>query len=64
MKIVCTDNFDRGIYPEELVTSHSIDEDVAKSVANYLNHKFCGVNSPYFYKVVEDTYKLDPGFQP
>lgn len=64
MKIVRADNFDRGNLAEEFVSRYSIDLDIAKDISEYMNTHYCSSVSQYYYKVVEDDYKLGPGFQP
>lgn len=65
MKIVETDNFD-GDYPDEsFLNLPSMKESFAKAIADEINHSlnFYGV-CPRYWKVVEDDYKLQPGFEP
>lgn len=65
--IVNTDNFG-GDYPDEkfvenLPIFHS--RDAAKAVANAINeNQFGGAVAPRFFKVVEEGYVLQPGFEP
>ena len=63
MKIVDTDNFD-GDYPNERDIAVGIKRrDHANVMCAALNY-WAGVNSPRYYKVVEDDYVNVPGFIP
>ncbi len=72
MKIIETDNFG-GDYPAEHFLGCLSDEDgnfvqrfnaeQAEAVVNVLNY-LEGQNAPRYWRVVEDDYKLSPGFQP
>ena len=65
MKIVETDNFG-GDYPDEsFLNLPSMQESFAKAIAGEINYSlnFYGV-CPRYWKVVEDDYKLQPGFEP
>lgn len=57
MKIVCTDNFDRGTEAESFVL-WPMPKMAALELAAVLNRHFSGSASPNYYKVVEDDYKL------
>lgn len=61
-RIVETDNFD-GDYPDEKFLLFRMPEASAKKIADEINHvaNFNGT-SPRYWKVVEDDYKLQPGF--
>lgn len=61
MKIVLTDNYDRGFDPETLVSNISISNEAAESIVEYLNRRR---SDREWFKVVDDDYVLDPGFQP
>jgi hypothetical protein len=62
MKIIDTDNFARD-YPDEKVIADNITYDVfAKIMCDALN-KNAGVYSIRYYKVVEDDYVLQQGFE-
>ena len=66
MKIVETDNHGSD-YPNEKfvnVPSHP-DEEKMQDIANAINYVFCNSNSATrYWKVVEDSYQLQPGFEP
>jgi len=62
MKIVETDNFDRD-YPDEKFHFWPMELEHAKSIADALNTS-AGPNSDRFWKVTENDYKLEPGFEP
>lgn len=63
MKIVETDNFD-GDYPnEQFVNLPRMSLDHAKRVSFAINEGFPENRSRY-WKVVEDDYELQPGFEP
>ena len=63
MKIIDTDNFD-GDYPNERDIAVGIERrDHAAIMCQALND-WAGVNSPRYYKVVEDDYVNVPGFIP
>jgi hypothetical protein len=57
MKIVCTDNFDREIISDTLVCEN-INKYHGERIVEFLNENDSGNNSPNFYTLVEDDYKL------
>ena len=63
--IVETDNFD-GDYPyERFVNIPLIDnEKDAREIASAINKVCSGERALRYWKVVEDGYKLSPGFEP
>ena len=63
-KIVETDNYG-GDYPDEkFVNIPGIrDRDTAQRLAHAINDCF-PVNGPRYWKVVEEGYQLQPGFEP
>jgi hypothetical protein len=65
MKIIDTDNFG-GDYPNEKIIAENIkSEEFAVVMADALNDIYCSSDySPRFYKVVDDDYVLQPGFEP
>ncbi len=64
MKIVDTDNFGRD-YPNETIIAEGITwKPFAETMCQALNNKYGGDYAPRYYKVVEDDYKLEPGFEP
>lgn len=63
MKIVNTDNYG-GDYPNEsFVNLPSMTKEHAKRVADEINKGF-GEHCHRYWKVVDDDYKLAPGFEP
>ena len=62
MRVVNTDNHG-GDYPDEKFVSESLPPAEAKALADKLNE---GADdwSDRWHKVVEDNYKLTPGFEP
>lgn len=64
MRVVDTDNFG-GDYPDEkFVFKQILSEVAATEIAEVLNKHLSGEQSPRYYKVVRDDYKLQPGFEP
>lgn len=65
MKIIDTDNHG-GDYPNEKVIASGItNKKFADCMCKALNDRFCqDASSRRFYRVVEDNYKLQPGFVP
>jgi hypothetical protein len=67
MKIVDTDIF-AGDYPnEQLIADHITNKEMGEVMVEALIAKYCAPNNPYvyrYYKLVEDDYKLQPGFEP
>ena len=65
MKIIHTDNFG-GDYPnEEFVTGlpYFSQKEKLQKIADAINGEL-GEYAHRFYRVVEDDYKLSPGFEP
>lgn len=63
MRIVETDNFG-GDYPDEkFLNLPSLSRDNAERIVEAINNSF-PPNSPLYWKVVEDNYTLQPGFEP
>lgn len=72
-RIVETDNFD-GDYPNEKFLGHqdskgaftpsTFGAEQAERVAMAMINAFGGVHAPRYWKVVESTYQLQPGFEP
>ncbi len=62
MRIVDTDNFG-GDYPDEHFHLFSMSEEAASEICAILNEE-TGPESTRYYKVVENNYKLQPGFTP
>lgn len=64
MKIVETDNFS-GDYPDEKFVNQSpVSKDAAEEIVKYINKRWSGDRASRYWKVVEDDYKLQPGFEP
>lgn len=63
MRIVETDNFARDYPNETFLALPSMTEKHATAVADAINRGF-PENSGRFWKVVEDEYVLQPGFEP
>ncbi len=62
--IVNTDNFD-GDYPDEKFVENLpalLSKEHAQRIADAINDS--GPYSPRFFKVVEEGYQLQPGFEP
>jgi hypothetical protein len=62
MRVVETDNFG-GDYPDEKFRSESLSEEEAEIVCRKLNAPLSEWSTRW-HKVVEDDYKLQPGFEP
>lgn len=64
MKIIHTDNFG-GDYPDEKFVTElpPLSKNDLEAIAAHINI-LSGENSPRYYRVVEDDYKLEPGFTP
>lgn len=61
MRIVETDNYD-GDYPDEkFVNLPRMNADKANYIADAINKALCGRR---YWKVVDDDYELQPGFEP
>lgn len=64
MKIVNKDNF-CGDYPAEwFLPVHFRSKERAEKVADILNEEEGGDHAQRYWKVVEDDYVLQPGFEP
>jgi len=57
MKIICVDNFDRD-YESDYLVCENVEEYYGKEIVEFLNNKHSGNESPYYYRLVEDEYKL------
>ena len=63
MRIVNRDNFD-GDYPDEwFVNVGPLELDDANKIVDILNRDW-DESSPRYYQVVDNDYKLLPGFEP
>jgi hypothetical protein len=64
MKIVETDNMG-GDYPSESFVELPVrSKEACEAIAKIINDECSGNYAPRFWKVVEDDYKLAPGFEP
>lgn len=65
MKIVQTDNFG-GDYPDECFVTglrHSLPLEKAQAICKVINEQLSGESAPRWWTVVDDDYKLAPGFE-
>jgi hypothetical protein len=62
MRIVETDNYGRD-YPDEKFVLFPMPEEFARKIAELIN-QVAGKHSDRYWKVVENGYKLQPGFEP
>lgn len=60
--IVETDNYGRD-YPDEKFVLFTMSEEYAHKIANLINEA-AGNYCPRYWKVVENNYELQPGFEP
>lgn len=65
MRIIETDNRG-GDYPDEqFATPYSMPNDMAQQIAAIFNQWWCSDGDALrYWLVVEDNYKLQPGFEP
>ena len=64
MRVVETDNFD-GDYPDaSFLTAPGMTKSTAESVAERQNKLYGGPYADRYWKVVDDDYELQPGFEP
>lgn len=61
MKIICKDNFDRENIADTVVCEN-INEYYGELIVDFLNKKG-GENSPDYYKLVENNYRLWKGME-
>jgi hypothetical protein len=62
MKIIGTDNFNRDSVADFLVAENIKNEDFGKVMVEALNKKYCRRDdSPYYYRLVADDYRLSRG---
>jgi hypothetical protein len=64
MQIIHTDNFG-GDYPDEKFVTElpPLKKEALEEIATLINN-LSGEHSRRYYRVVEDDYKLEPGFTP
>lgn len=63
MRIVNTDNFASDYPDEKFVNLPPLSKEVLEKICKIVNDA-TGRDSPRYYKVVENDYKLPPGFEP
>lgn len=63
MKIVCTDNFNREAVADFLVAENIQVDTFAQCMCAALQEKYGGNNSPHFFQVKADDYKLWRGME-
>lgn len=57
MKIICKNNFGNEAISDILLAENVL-KHYAKSMADYLNKRNGGPNSPYYFEEVNDDYEL------
>lgn len=57
MKIIATDNFGRDTFDDFLVAS-GVNEFYGNKIVKFLNDTLSGEHSDWFFKLVDDDYKL------
>lgn len=66
MKIIHTDNFN-GDYPDEKFVDgipSLPNKEAMQRICDAINKECSGNHAPRYWRVVEDDYKLKPGFEP
>jgi len=64
MKIIETDNF-AGDYPDEkFVNIPSMQREAANRVCEEINQACSGATASRYWRVVDNDYVLQPGFEP
>lgn len=63
MKIIECSNFDRDNYPEKVIAS-GIEGRHAAIMCAALVRKLCADHTEFYFRVVEDDYVLQKGFEP
>ncbi len=63
MRIVETDNYG-GDYPNENFVLHHMSNKAAKEIVDVINKCCSGELASRYWKVVNNDYKLQPGFEP
>ena len=61
-RIVNTDNFG-GDYPDEKFVLFAMPKEIAQKIADLINEA-AGPDSRRYWKVVDNDYQLQPGFEP
>lgn len=62
-KIVQTDKYGRDYPDEKFVNLQSLPREACTAIAEILN-ECLGPDATRYYKVVNDDYRLSPGFEP
>ena len=57
MKIICKSNFDHESVPDKLV-AENVNSYYGNYIVAFLNNKFSGNDSPYYFMIVKDDYIL------
>lgn len=63
MKIICVDNFARETVADTLVAEGITSKEYAECMLNALIAKYSYDSSPYWYRIVEDDYRLWKGME-
>ena len=65
MRIIHTDNFG-GDYPDEKFVEGipRLNKDRMQKIADVINEQIGSPNASRYYRVVDDDYELQPGFEP
>lgn len=58
MKVIAVDNYDRSIVPDKLIAGPGLSKQDAKTIASALNGSYPSHIHEWFYRAVEDDYKL------
>lgn len=59
MKLIQVDNFDgEGPNSNDVVIAENVDEYYGRHILEFLIAKFSTTYSPYYFRLVEDDYKL------
>ena len=64
MKIIDTDNFSRDYPDETVIASHINNKKFAEVMCEALIERYCSEHSQRYYRVVDDDYVLQGGFEP
>ena len=57
MKIIRVDNFNRDYRPDKII-AENVDYFYGEFIVGKLNQQWTGVEADFFFKLVEDDYKL------
>ena len=64
MRIVETDNFGRDYPDETFVNVPNLQKEPAERIAEELNKACSGPTASRYWRVVDNDYVLQPGFEP